>query len=110
MPRHTWLADLDDLTDDDQTIDLLHDVPPDSRAAARPEKPRKRKKGKGAGRDVSVVTHAPDDADDDAFLDADAEIAEMLEGKAREKRRASISEPFKCRNYRVFIGEPTSGV
>lgn len=31
------------------------------------------------------------------------------ERRERERRRASISEPFKCRNCRAFIGEPPSG-
>ena len=31
------------------------------------------------------------------------------ERRDRERRRATISEPFKCRNCRAFIGEPPSG-
>lgn len=31
------------------------------------------------------------------------------ERRERERRRATISEPFKCRNCRAFIGEPPSG-
>lgn len=31
------------------------------------------------------------------------------ERRERERRRADISEPFKCRNCRAFIGEPPSG-
>ena len=31
------------------------------------------------------------------------------ERRERERRRATVSEPFKCRNCRAFIGEPPSG-
>lgn len=39
----------------------------------------------------------------------DDELNEAIERKAREKRRAIISEPFKCRNCKAFIGEPPTG-
>ncbi len=37
------------------------------------------------------------------------ELNEAIERKAREKRRAVISEPFKCRHCKAFIGEPPTG-
>lgn len=41
--------------------------------------------------------------------DWDDDIGDVLERKERERRRAGISEPFKCRNCRAFIGMPPTG-
>jgi hypothetical protein len=39
----------------------------------------------------------------------DDELSDALERKERERRRATISEPFKCRHCKAFIGEPPTG-
>ena len=52
-------------------------------------------------------------ADIDAeFVDEDEidpEISELLARKERDRRKATISEPFKCRHCRAFIGMPPTG-
>jgi hypothetical protein len=37
------------------------------------------------------------------------EVEDLIERKDRERRRATISEPFKCRHCRAFIGAPPTG-
>ena len=65
-------------------------------------KPGKQGKPKRTERSRSAAVLDIDDEPDD-------ELNEAIERKAREKRRAEISEPFKCRNCKAFIGEPPTG-
>lgn len=112
MSRQTWFDEIDNVYDDQDDftadIDLVDNVSVPSRRGTKPSK-RKHTKGKGANRSHFPVDDEFDPAAEFDDGDADAEIAEALERKAREKRRAEISEPFKCRNCRAFIGEPPSG-
>lgn len=48
-------------------------------------------------------------ADDADVEDEDLAYRTDLEHRERERRRAGISEEFKCRNCRNFIGTPPSG-
>jgi hypothetical protein len=73
-----------------------------------PRSPRGTKPGKGGAQPKTtrrqrraVEGEIDDDWDDD--------FDEARERKERERRRAGISEPFKCRNCRAFIGMPPTG-
>lgn len=70
------------------------------RPVRKPGKQGKQKRSERAK--PAAVLDIDDEPDDD-------ELNEAIERKAREKRRAVISEPFKCRNCKVFIGEPPTG-
>lgn len=107
MGRHTWRDDFDEIDDDELRLEPEVDEPPFGGSPPRSVKPQKRKKRKGQQRGSVATSRFPDD-DPDLFPDDD-EIDELRERKAREKRRAGISEPFKCRNCRAFIGEPPTG-
>jgi hypothetical protein len=94
-----WQYDYDE---DEDTFDDLIDADPDyvpgrpARKAGKPGKPKRAERTRAAVLD-------PDDELDEE------EPNEAVERKAREKRRALISEPFKCRNCKAFIGEPPTG-
>lgn len=91
-------AELDDLFDATTDIDLADpdDAPHDNHRARRPARPKRRERQRAQP------------VEEDALDDFD-EVDELLARKDRERRRATISEPFKCRNCRAFIGEPPSG-
>lgn len=66
------------------------------------------KPGKGGGQPKATRKQRREvelDADDDWDDDFD----DVRERRERERRRAGISEPFKCRNCRAFIGMPPTG-
>lgn len=70
--------------------DELEDGPPRRRRSGQHARPRR----------VQLV--AEDEPEDDGWRSTH-------EQRERERRRASISEPFKCRKCHAFIGEPPSG-
>jgi hypothetical protein len=87
-------SELDDLTEESIDYEPI-------RPARKPGKQGKPKRTE-RNRPAAVL-----DIEDE--LDDDDEINEVIERKEREKRRAIISEPFKCRNCKAFIGEPPAG-
>jgi hypothetical protein len=96
--RNTWQYDEDedsfeDLTEVDIDLEPVRPV----RKPGKQGKPKRTERARPA-----AVLDIDDEPDDD-------EINEAIERKAREKRRAIISEPFKCRNCKAFIGEPPTG-
>ena len=107
MRRQTWRDDLEEIADDELRLDTEADETPFGGSSPASLTHPKRKKRKGQERRSVATSRVPDD-DTDVFPDDD-EIDELRERKAREKRRAGISEPFKCRNCRAFIGEPPTG-
>lgn len=112
MPRLTWFDEPDDEMLGDES-DFSHDddlLDGQLASPSRFTKPRKRTKAKGSGRaSVMAVGDVDGGLGAETAEEFDDEITEVLDRKAREKRRAEISEPFKCRNCRAFIGEPPSG-
>ena len=91
-----WTGDLDA---DEEPIEPprrpVRGSKPAKAARVGGKQPAARKQRRGAEAEVE------DDWDD--------EIVDVLERKERERRRAGISEPFKCRNCRAFIGMPPTG-
>jgi hypothetical protein len=121
-PRGTWTSDV---IDDDDDIDLealsLLEGPeeydaPDARAprpsapsgrrdAARRERARNRRGDAATSKDKqrqgAIVA-------DDEELD-DLEFADEPLPRQRDRKRVEVSEGFKCRHCRNFIGIPPSG-
>jgi hypothetical protein len=97
--EYSWDDDADDLEE-------AGEWERDSGARARPSRSRRRdrppRSGKRSGQDDVAGEY---DELDTSFDD----VADLLERKARERRKADISEPFKCRNCRAFIGMPPTG-
>ncbi len=91
-----------DYEDDEDTFDDLIDADPDYVPGRPARKAGKQGKPKRAERTRAAVLDPDDELDEE-------EPNEAVERKAREKRRALISEPFKCRNCKAFIGEPPTG-
>jgi hypothetical protein len=88
--------------DEEDTFDDLIEGDPDYAPARPARKAGKQGKPKRAERTRAAVLDPDDELDEE-------EPNEAVERKAREKRRALISEPFKCRNCKAFIGEPPTG-
>jgi hypothetical protein len=65
--------------------------------------PRRGGKARTSKAKVKVKSSLPE------MDEMDDEVADALERKERERRRATISEPFKCRHCKAFIGEPPTG-
>lgn len=125
--RSSWDADIE--FDDDVDIDAAADSgmaelddPADAdelefdRRPRRPARtPAKGSGGSGGGggkraereRRKARAAAVTDEFGDDDELDP--EIDELLARKERERRRATTSEPFKCRHCRAFIGMPPTG-
>ncbi|MEX1158858.1 MAG: RNHCP domain-containing protein [Thermomicrobiales bacterium] len=91
--------DYDEYDNDDTFEDLVEEsiAFEPLRPARKPGKPKRSERARPA-----AVLDLDDEPDDD-------ETNEALERKAREKRRVVISESFKCRNCKAFIGEPPTG-
>ena len=90
--------DVDDDTFEDLAEESIDYEP--IRPARKPAKQGKPKRSERAR--PAAVIDIDEEPDDD-------ERNEAIERKAREKRRAEISEPFKCRNCKAFIGTPPTG-
>jgi hypothetical protein len=88
--------------DEEESFDDLIEGDPDYAPARPARKAGKPGKPKRAERTRAAVLDPDDELDEE-------EPNEAVERKAREKRRALISEPFKCRNCKAFIGEPPTG-
>jgi hypothetical protein len=88
--------------DGEDAFDDLIDGDPDYEPARPARKVGKTGKPKRTERIRAAVLDPEDELDEE-------EPNEAIERKAREKRRALISEPFKCRNCKAFIGEPPTG-
>jgi hypothetical protein len=88
--------------DEEESFDDLIEGDPDYAPARPARKAGKQGKPKRAERTRAAVLDPDDELDEE-------EPNEAVERKAREKRRALISEPFKCRNCKAFIGEPPTG-
>jgi hypothetical protein len=99
LDRGRWLTD-DSIDDEagelDEGGEFVYDEPRQRRGSRpkRRERPRAR------------VAEAEEEYDE---YDEYDEIEDLIERKDRERRRAGISEAFKCRNCRAFIGAPPSG-
>jgi hypothetical protein len=108
LPARSRRTDWDfDAFDDDEEYGVLAE--PDAAEYDIDFRRPPRKAGRPKRADRSRATQ-PDDELDLEIEDDERSVA--LERKEREKRRAGIagiSEPFKCRNCRAFIGEPPSG-
>lgn len=91
-PHRRWSSwdedDVDEAFDDPELDEPRHQR---SRPARKPRPARQR----------AIVLEDGDELED--------ELAWVLEQKERDRRRVEISEPFKCRNCKAFIGEPPSG-
>lgn len=100
--RGNWRPEDFEDPDEIDDVDLLLDIDQDELLPVQKQpvpKSRRRERPRTA-------THAESVND---VVEEDGEIAETLERKARERRRAGISEPFKCRHCRAFIGMPPTG-
>ena len=91
--------DFDDFDEDSEIGEIGEDDEPgyDQRPARRGGKPKRRERQR-----TRVAEDDPDEYDYD-------EVDDLIERKGKDRRRATISEPFKCRNCRAFIGAPPSG-
>jgi hypothetical protein len=107
----TWLDRSRWQTDDFDEIDGFEeandtdahdgDAAFDGRASRHAARPRRRERQRARIAEVDAGRYdEPDDYD---------EVEDLIERKERERRRATISEPFKCRHCRAFIGAPPTG-
>jgi rubrerythrin len=98
--------DYDDYDDLDNALEDLTEEGSDYEPIRPARKAGKQGKPKRTERNRPAAVLEVEDEFADEF---DDEINEAIERKEREKRRAIISEPFKCRNCKAFIGEPPTG-
>lgn len=115
LPRGRWTDDdfdgFDDVDELEELEELDDELDPggvDRRPARRPARGAKAVKPKKSDRRKGRAAEAVDE--DEALEDElDPEISELLERKERERRKVHISESFKCRHCKQFIGAPPSG-
>lgn len=110
-PRVADLALDDDALDDDADLDLAEDsaaiddldaeLSLDDLPRARPR--RRRAKAARPAKPARAAAVADDDADEpDEWQPAERD-------RDRDRKRVEVSEPFKCRHCRAFVGIPPTG-
>ena len=91
-----------ELTGSDDLFDEEPAASPPLRAPRHRGKAGKHPRGSGNSMRAAALRDDTDDLDD-------ADHAWVARDGCRDRKRVEVSEPFKCRNCRAFIGEPPSG-
>ena len=97
----------DDVADDDDALDATDDDVADGLPvrAARPSSARQRGRAARASKSARQTRVALSDDD----VDPSEEWGPPQRDRDRDRKRVAVSEPFKCRHCRAFVGIPPTG-